>query len=109
MFTKLLTKAATLLIRAYQLLISPFILDRCRYYPSCSNYSLEAINKYGIAQGGYFSLKRILRCHPFGSWGYDPVPKKNEENTIHPKDNRGHLNEKQIKIETPSISLNKEG
>jgi putative membrane protein insertion efficiency factor len=63
-----------LLIRAYQLTISPFLPNCCRFEPSCSNYGIYAFKKYGIIKGFYLTLKRILRCHPFGKSGYDPVP-----------------------------------
>lgn len=60
-------------IRLYQKI--PFSMhSSCRYTPTCSNYAIEAIEKYGIFKGSYLSIKRILRCNPFGSFGYDPVP-----------------------------------
>ena len=62
------------LIRIYQLYISPLTTAHCRYYPTCSSYSKEAIERYGALRGGFLALKRILRCNPFGSYGYDPVP-----------------------------------
>ncbi len=63
------------LIRFYQKYISPGLPARCRFYPTCSQYALEAITKYGALKGGWLALKRFLRCHPFykGS-NYDPVP-----------------------------------
>ena len=61
-------------VRFYQLAISPFLPPACRYYPTCSNYALEAIEKYGPARGGWLAIRRILRCHPFRTGGYDPVP-----------------------------------
>ncbi|MDR1319399.1 MAG: membrane protein insertion efficiency factor YidD [Treponema sp.] len=66
-------KAALLLIRFYQKAISPHFPSACRYYPSCSVYACEAIEKYGIFRGGFLALRRILRCHPFHPGGYDPV------------------------------------
>jgi hypothetical protein len=62
------------LIRLYQLLISPILGHNCRYYPSCSQYTYEAIKKYGLIRGGWLGGKRILRCHPFREGGIDPVP-----------------------------------
>jgi len=62
------------LIRAYQLLLSPFFGSRCRFMPSCSQYASEAIGKYGTVRGTWLALKRIARCHPFCDGGYDPVP-----------------------------------
>ena len=61
-------------IRAYQLLISPVVPPHCRYSPSCSAYALEAVRRLGPGQGGWLALKRILRCHPWGGHGWDPVP-----------------------------------
>ncbi len=61
-------------IRFYQLAISPMTPAACRYYPSCSNYAIEAIDKYGARKGGWLALRRILRCHPFRPGGFDPVP-----------------------------------
>ena len=64
-----------LLIRFYQRCISPGLPPRCRYIPTCSQYALEAIQKYGAAKGGWLALKRLLRCHPFHKGDfYDPVP-----------------------------------
>ncbi|PLA74288.1 membrane protein insertion efficiency factor YidD [Hydrogenovibrio sp. SC-1] len=62
------------LIRFYQLFISPLIGPRCRFYPSCSHYSQEAIQKCGVLKGGWLSIKRIARCHPGNPGGIDPVP-----------------------------------
>lgn len=63
-----------ILIRCYQLCISPLLGQNCRYVPTCSNYALEAVEKYGCLKGGALALRRILRCHPFRAGGYDPVP-----------------------------------
>lgn len=68
-------------IRGYQLIISPMIGQRCRFQPTCSSYALEAIEKHGTIKGGYLGIKRILRCHPWGSGGYDPVPSISGRNT----------------------------
>lgn len=62
-----------LLIGIYQKFISPLTPDSCIYYPTCSEYSLQAINKYGAVKGGLKSIKRILSCHPFGKGGHDPL------------------------------------
>ena len=63
-----------LLIRAYQLWVSPWLGAHCRFYPSCSHYALQAIGEHGSWRGGWLSLRRLLRCHPFHPGGYDPVP-----------------------------------
>lgn len=63
-----------LLIRFYQVAISPFTPAACRFEPSCSNYSLQAFTKHGIFKGGWLSVKRIISCNPWGKSGYDPVP-----------------------------------
>jgi len=62
------------LVRFYQLSISPLLPSACRYTPTCSNYSLEALKKYGPFKGGWLSLKRFLSCNPWGGHGHDPVP-----------------------------------
>ncbi len=62
------------LLKFYKLCISPYLGNHCRYTPTCSVYAMEAIQKYGIIKGGWLALKRLLRCHPWGGSGYDPVP-----------------------------------
>ena len=62
------------LIRAYQLLLSPLLGASCRFTPTCSQYGIEAIRKHGPFRGGWLTLKRIARCHPWGGHGHDPVP-----------------------------------
>ena len=62
------------LIRGYKRFISPLLPPSCRYVPTCSEYAMEAIEKYGALKGGWLAIKRILRCHPFHPGGYDPVP-----------------------------------
>ncbi|MBT8039309.1 MAG: membrane protein insertion efficiency factor YidD [Gammaproteobacteria bacterium] len=62
------------LIRSYQVLLSPFLGNHCRFTPSCSAYAMEAIEKHGALKGGWLALKRIGRCHPLCDGGYDPVP-----------------------------------
>ena len=60
-------------LRAYQLLISPLLPPSCRYTPTCSVYTIEAVKRYGALRGSYMGARRLLRCHPFHSGGYDPV------------------------------------
>lgn len=64
------------LIRFYQLVISPIKPPTCRFYPTCSHYGLEAIHRHGAAKGGWLTIKRICKCHPFHPGGFDPVPEK---------------------------------
>ncbi len=66
-------------IRAYQYLISPLLGQNCRHTPTCSEYTIEAIDEWGILKGFWLGLRRISHCHPWGTWGYDPVPKRNTE------------------------------
>jgi len=65
-----------LIIKTYQLLISPILKSNCRYLPTCSEYTIIALQEHGVIKGFYYSFHRILKCHPFGGNGYDPVPKK---------------------------------
>jgi putative membrane protein insertion efficiency factor len=71
---KLIGKAMIFLIRVYQYTLSPYLGRSCRYTPTCSVYSVEAIKKYGPVKGGWLALKRVLSCNPWGGSGYDPVP-----------------------------------
>lgn len=64
------------LLRAYKWAISPMLPTACRYVPSCSEYAMEAVERYGALRGGWMALARILRCHPFAGSGYDPVVKQ---------------------------------
>ena len=64
----------------YQRLLSPMLPSSCRFTPTCSEYTKQAIIKHGIIKGTYLGIKRISKCHPWGSHGFDPVPKKSELN-----------------------------
>ena len=74
--TKILKKIIIALIRFYQLALSPLKQPTCRFSPTCSQYSIEAIERFGVIKGTYLSVRRILKCHPFHEGGYDPVPEK---------------------------------
>jgi uncharacterized protein len=63
-------------IEAYQRWISPLLGPRCRYFPSCSQYAVLAIERHGVVHGSYLTVRRLLRCHPFHAGGYDPVPER---------------------------------
>ncbi|EKT53684.1 membrane protein insertion efficiency factor YidD [Providencia burhodogranariea] len=69
------------LIRGYQLAISPLLGPRCRFNPTCSNYGIEALRRFGMLKGSWLTAKRVLKCHPLHAGGDDPVPpKKNDDN-----------------------------
>lgn len=67
-----------LLIRGYRVLISPLLPPACRFYPTCSVYALEAIERFGVWRGGILAIRRVSRCHPWHPGGYDPVPPGSE-------------------------------
>lgn len=72
----LLAAPIILIIKLYQFIVSPLLGSNCRYQPTCSEYSVQALREWGIFYGLFLALKRIFRCHPWGDSGYDPVPKK---------------------------------
>jgi hypothetical protein len=74
--TKILRNIFILPVRFYQIAISPYLGANCRYTPTCSEYTIEAINEWGPIRGLWLGLKRFASCHPWGGKGYDPVPKK---------------------------------
>jgi putative membrane protein insertion efficiency factor len=77
----MLTRALIALLNLYKLTISPLLGPRCRFYPSCSQYAVQAIQAYGAAHGSYLAVKRLLRCHPWHVGGYDPVPETGNAST----------------------------
>lgn len=72
--SRLLTRPLVALVRFYQRYISPLTPPSCRYTPTCSQYTVEALQKHGLLKGGWMALKRIASCNPWGGSGYDPVP-----------------------------------
>jgi uncharacterized protein len=76
-------KAFISLIRFYQVVISPLKAPSCRFYPTCSHYGMEAIQRFGALKGGWLTVKRIAKCHPFHPGGLDPVPEKKNHNKGH--------------------------
>jgi putative membrane protein insertion efficiency factor len=73
---QLLTMPFVFLIRVYQVVLSPILPSACRYTPTCSQYTLEALKTHGLIKGGWLGAKRIVSCNPWGGKGYDPVPEK---------------------------------
>jgi len=75
--------AVLILIRAYQLLLSPLTGAHCRHIPTCSQYAAEAVERFGVIRGGWLAARRVLRCHPWGTSGYDPVPEREDPPCSH--------------------------
>ena len=80
MLNKVATFPLLILIRGYQLIISPILGSNCRFMPTCSEYAMESLRSYGLIKGFYLTIKRIGKCHPWGGHGYDPIPTKKVEN-----------------------------
>ena len=74
----LVARLLILLVHVYRVTLGPLLGGSCRFTPSCSSYALEALERHGAVRGSHLSVRRILRCHPFGSAGHDPVPTGNE-------------------------------
>ena len=79
MLNKIITFPLIIVIRAYQLIISPLIGSNCRFIPSCSEYAMGSLKSYGLIKGLFLTTKRIGKCHPWGSQGYDPLPVKDRK------------------------------
>jgi putative membrane protein insertion efficiency factor len=71
---KILSVPLILLVKLYQVILSPMLGPKCRYTPTCSTYAIQALQKYGAWKGSWLAIKRLSRCHPWGGQGYDPVP-----------------------------------
>jgi hypothetical protein len=76
MLKKILIFPFVVLVRFYQVAISPYTPSSCRYHPTCSHYTIEALKIHGLFKGGWLAIKRIGSCHPWGGSGHDPVPEK---------------------------------
>jgi putative membrane protein insertion efficiency factor len=76
-------KILIVFIKAYRLVLSPYIGQHCRFTPTCSCYAIEAIDQHGALKGGWLGLKRLLRCHPWAKGGYDPVPEHKHQSIKH--------------------------
>jgi uncharacterized protein len=74
MLKKIIISPLIFLVRLYQVVLSPLTPATCRFEPTCSSYTIEALKKHGLFKGGWLAIKRILSCHPWGKSGYDPVP-----------------------------------
>ena len=80
MLNKVITFPLIILIRGYQLIVSPLLGSNCRFMPTCSEYAIESFKSYGLIKGFFLTIKRIGKCHPWGSHGYDPIPTKEVKN-----------------------------
>lgn len=73
---RLLVLYVLMMVRAYQVMLSPLLIGSCKFYPTCSDYFIQAVREWGILRGGWLGVRRLLRCHPFGPGGLDPVPNR---------------------------------
>jgi putative membrane protein insertion efficiency factor len=71
---RILSLPVIVIIKLYQWIVSPWLGSKCRFTPTCSQYAIEALKKYGIIKGGWLTIRRIIKCHPWGPHGHDPVP-----------------------------------
>ena len=78
-----MSKIFIFIIGIYRKFISPLSPGKCRFTPTCSAYAIEALHRYGFIKGGFLSVRRILKCNPFGPYGYDPVPEPEELKDLH--------------------------
>ena len=79
---KILIYPLIFIIKIYQFIFSPLIGKNCRYLPTCSEYAIESLKLHGLLRGSFFAIRRILRCHPFGGHGFDPIPKRKQNKVL---------------------------
>lgn len=83
-----LIKVVLIFIKGYRLILSPWIGNQCRFYPTCSHYAEDAYQQHGFIKGSYLTLRRIIRCNPWHKGGYDPVPEKHQCSTTQSSDKK---------------------
>ena len=81
-------RTVLVLIRAYQYVLSPLLGPRCRYHPTCSDYTAISVERFGLLRGGWLAVKRIARCHPWQPGGHDPVPDRLGRSCVHTHTNK---------------------
>ena len=79
---KILIYPLIFIIKIYQFSFSPLIGKNCRYLPTCSEYAIESLKSHGLLRGSFFAIRRILKCHPFGGHGFDPIPKRKKNKVL---------------------------
>ena len=79
---KILIYPLIFIIKIYQFIVSPLIGQNCRYLPTCSEYAIESLKLHGLLRGSFFAIRRILKCHPFGGHGFDPIPKRKQNKVL---------------------------
>ena len=82
MKNKILIYPLIFIIKIYQFILSPLIGKNCRYLPTCSEYAIESLRLHGLLRGSYFTIRRILKCHPLGGHGFDPIPKRKQNKIL---------------------------
>ena len=82
MINKIFIFPLIFIIKIYQFIFSPLIGKNCRYLPTCSEYAIESLKLHGLLRGSFFAIKRILKCHPFGGHGFDPIAKRKQNKVL---------------------------
>jgi len=82
MKNKILIYPLIFIIKIYQFIVSPLIGQNCRYLPTCSEYAIESLKLHGLLRGSFFAIRRVLKCHPFGGHGFDPIPKRKQNKVL---------------------------